>query len=270
MWLKPSGYFYLANMWNSLRTSFNLPLPSVAITCGWPSRRSRGRSANRIPGEIVVAEWKGSNIEKAFVSIHPERFKDVEQVALATLYVVGNEVYGSRRNLGSLTLGVVKNAESGVLEYSLDEKGHHAQTTLSTVIKQLGTLPQGFAELPEPKAPTANRQRKYACNVCGAIIRAGSTDLQAIHAADNGTFVLQVPAVQAAAATAEAPVAPAPERRQGQGKVSALAAAAQPATPTPALTPQQENIVNVSRAVRAGAARVVHGRNFGAEPAAVA
>lgn len=235
-------------MWQALKVAFNLPLPNVAITCGWPSRRSRGRGANRVPGEILLEEWKGSQAEKAFVSIHPERFNSVEQVALSVLYVVGNEMFGSRRNLGANTLGVVKN-DDGVLTYAADDKGKHAKTTLTGIAKNLGAIPAGFAELPEPNVAQRTRLRKYACNVCGQIARASTDDLQAIHATDNGTFVLQVPTAQA-----EEAVVP--------------AATPKPPAPATAMTPAQENRANLVEAIRSGAARVVHGRAFGAEAGA--
>lgn len=195
-----SGIFY--NLWSALREKFNLPLPNVAITCGWPSRKCRGKASRRAPGEIIVEEWKGDEqIEKAFVSIHPERFQNVEQVALSVLYVVGNEVYGSRRNLGATALGVELNKESGMLEYLPDDKGKHAKTVLKDIIKQTGPVPAGFAEMPEPKAVERTRQRKYTCSVCNQIIRAGTDTLGALCThqgtkfvgAAPGSFVLHVP-----------------------------------------------------------------------------
>jgi hypothetical protein len=157
-------------------------------------KRSRGRK--RAPGEIVVAEWKGTEIEQAFVSIHPERFRDVQQVALATLYVVGNEVLGSRRNAGARLLGV--NLETdGNLIFTPDEKGEHAKQILAGVLKELGSTPEGFAEMPPSKVPQPSRMKKYACEVCGQIIRAASEDLSAIHKADMGFFKLWVKPVKA-------------------------------------------------------------------------
>lgn len=249
-------------MWNSLKQSFNLPLPNVAITCGWPSRRSRGRFSNRAPGEIIVDEWKGSNIEKAFVSIHPERFEEVEQVALSVLYVVGNEVYGSRRNSGALTLGVNLNRENGMLEYTADDKGKHAKTVLHNITKQLGDIPPGFADLPEPKATQKTRQRKYACSTCGQIIRAASDTLQVLclhagtpHLGENASpFAIQVPKVKATttdmASRRAAPAVP----------------VATPPAPTEG-TMGAENVKNIAKAIAAGAAKVSHGRMFGAETA---
>lgn len=242
MFLNLSGVFYLSNLWNALRSSFNLPLPSVCITMGFPSRRARSRASNRAPGEILVQEWKGSDIEKALVSIHPERFSDVTQVALSTLFVVGNEVYGSRRNLGSHTLGVDMDKQTGDLIYSADDKGAHAEATLNSIIKQLGAPPQGFAELPEPKQRQTTRMQKYVCNVCGKILRGAGVMGRVVHGDDNGLFVLQ-------------------QTRQ----------AAVPAQQSSPMSP--ENIQNVTRAVKAGVAKIAppekapHGRMFGTEAA---
>lgn len=173
---------YLANLWVQLKAAFNLPLPNVCVTMGFTSRRARSRASNRAPGEILVKEWKGSEIETALVSIHPERFKDVQQVARAVLFVIGNEVYGSRRNLGSLTLGISLDKESGDLQYTPDEKGKHAETTLTAVIKHLGTIPKGFAEMPEPAAKKAqqSRNRLYVCSVCKTKIRTAGTTFRGL------------------------------------------------------------------------------------------
>lgn len=285
--IRLNGVFYLTNMWNALKNSFNLPLPNVAITCGWPSRRSRGRFANRAPGEVITnKEWKGTEAEKAFVSVHPERFEDVEQVALSVLYIVGNEVYGSRRNLGALTLGVTLNKESGMLEYVADDKGKHAKTVLNQTIKQLGALPQGFADIPEPKVVARNRQRKYACGVCGQIIRSATDALAALcmHAGtpqagqQAAPFALQVPATRAATTQTAAPTTMA--ARRGRTPAAAVAPAASAAAAAAAIPPPAPgegpmgptNVRNVARAIKAGAARMSQStaRNFGAEAAPAA
>lgn len=222
-----SGVFYLANLWNALRNAFNLrTIPEVCITMGFPSRRARTRASNRAPGEILIEEWKGNTAEKALVSVHPERFQDVNQVALATLFIIGNEVYGSRRNLGSLTLGVQMDKQSGNLGYTADDKGKHAKTILTSVIRELGAIPEGFADIAEPaQRKQVNRQLKYKCTLCGTIVRAASTTLDVLclhggkpeHGKMATKFALQangngeVPAIQPAAAAAPAPVAqPAP------------------------------------------------------------
>lgn len=266
MFFKLSGVFYLANLWGALRNAFNLrTIPDVCITMGFPSRRARSRASNRAPGEVLVTEWKGSNAEKALVSIHPERFEDVNQVALSTLFVIGNEVYGSRRNLGSLTLGVQLNKESGDLQYTADDKGNHAKTTLSSIIKQLGPVPAGFAEMPEPKAVQRGRNLAYACQVCNTKIRAAGQVLQALclHAgtpqfgAAPASFVLK----QAKGVTVTQPAAQ-PAARAAQPAVAVAAGGPLPAAPA-------TNIENLIKLVKGGAAKVSHGRMFGqeAEPA---
>lgn len=234
-----NGRFYLANLWSALRSEFNVPIPNVCIAMGFPSRGARSKASRRAPGEILVQEWKGSAIETALVSIHPERFESVEQVALSVLFVVGNEVYGSRRNLGSETLGVTMNRETGDLEHTADDKGTHAQATLARIVRSLGAIPQGFAEMPEPKTRQTTRLAKYTCNVCGKIMRGAGEMGKVLHGDDGGQFVLQVKSAQS------------------------VVAAPEPPAPT-----QAENIRNVMTAVRSGAAKVVHGRNFGAEATA--
>lgn len=222
---------------------------------GFPSRRARSRASNRAPGEILVQDWKGSDNEKALVSIHPERFEDVQQVARAVLFVIGNEVYGSRRNLGSLSLGIEMDRNTGDLMFTSDDKGKHAEVALNQIVRTLGAIPQGFAEMPELKAVQRTKAQKYSCTVCGTNVRYanGVTQLQALclHAGkpqfgqNAAAFALQVKPVK--------PVK--------QSKVVAIPA---PAQPKPALI--DSNIENVIAAVKHGAARVVHGgRNFGAE-----
>ncbi len=191
-----------------------------------------------------MQEWKGSAIEKALVSIHPERFKDVNQVALSTLFIIGNEVYGSRRNLGSLTLGVEMDKASGNLRYTSDEKGNHANTTIAGIIKRLGPIPSGFAEMPEPAPRQATRLQKYACTVCGKPFRAAGEMGKVLHADDGGQFVLTVK--QNLEVPAPPPMTLAPD------------------TPS-------ENRRNLAKVIKSGAGRVVrnsveeapHGRNFG-------
>lgn len=237
---------------------------------GFPSRRARSRASNRAPGEVLVTEWKGNNREKALVSIHPERFEDVNQVALSTLFVIGNEVYGSRRNLGSLTLGVSLNKETGDLEFTSDDKGKHAKTMLTSIIRQLGDAPQGFADMPEPKAVQRGRNLAYACAVCNTKIRAAGQALQALcmHAgtpqfgAAPSQFVLKQPRPAQASATATATGTAAP-----QATAPAVAAGGPlPAAPASAApTTQAENVQNAIKLVRGKAAKVVHARMFGQE-----
>lgn len=217
-----------------------------------------------------MSEWKGSNAEKALVSIHPERFEDVNQVALSTLFVIGNEVYGSRRNLGSLTLGVAMNKESGDLEYTKDDKGNHAKTTLNSIIKQLGPVPEGFAEMPEPKAVQRGRNLAYVCPTCNTKVRAAGQVLQALcmHAgtpqfgAAPAQFALKQP--KGATATAAPAAQPVASVAAG-GPLPAAPAAAAP-QPTTVAT----NIENLIKLVKGGAAKVSHGRMFGQEPEATA
>lgn len=261
MYLSLSGVFYLANLWNALRTTFNLPIPDVCVTMGFPSRRARTRASLRSPGEILVTEWKGSNIEKALVSIHPERFESVEQVALSTLFVIGNEVYGSRRNLGSQTLGVTMNRENGDLVYTADDKGVHAKSTLSHIVKGLGVLPKGWTEMPEPKVRQTTRMLKYACTTCQTVIRNAGGQLRAL-CLHNGT-------PQFGAAPSE--FAPALPRTRGQRGSRAATPSVQPvaqAPVAPVMSASQENVVNAAKLVRSGAAKVVHGRMFGQEATA--
>lgn len=249
---KVGGHFYLANLWVELRESFNLrQIPNVAITMGFPSRRARSKNSNRAPGEILIEEWVASGAEKALVSIHPERFESAQQVALSTLFVIGNEVYGSRRNLGSLTLGVQMNKETGDLEYTADDKGEHAKNVLGTIVKSLGDLPDGFAEMPEPKQRQAqsNRQLKYECGTCHQIIRSAGNHLEVLcmhggkpeHGQPAAPFVQQQP------------------------KAAGTEPAQSEAQPTPPLTDTQ-NRANLVGLVKSGAARIVsHARNFGQE-----
>lgn len=220
---------------------------------GFPSRKARSKASNRAPGEILIEEWVASGAEKALVSIHPERFESAQQVALSTLFVIGNEVYGSRRNLGSLSLGVQMNKETGDLEYTTDDKGIHAKSVLGTILKSLGEIPDGFAEMPEPKqrGVQSNRQLKYECGTCHQIIRSAGNHLEVLcmhggkpeHGSPAAPFV-QI--VKSAAPPASAAVEAPPQ-------------------PEPPLTDSQ-NRINLSKLVRSGSARIAsHARNFGGE-----
>jgi hypothetical protein len=228
---------------------------------GFPSRRARTRASNRAPGEILIEEWKGGKAEKALVSIHPERFEDVTQVALSTLFIIGNEVFGSRRNLGSLNLGVVMNKENGDLGYTTDEKGHHAYNTLSAIVKRLGDIPEGFADMPEPtKRAQVNRQLKYSCPTCGTIVRSAGQGLESLCLHGGKPQYGQSPAKFA--------LAPVTQRN------AATEAAAQPqSTPAPAIAaapvaaPAQ---ARTARATRNTGANKTVGRNFGQATAAQA
>lgn len=245
-----------------MKDAFNLrTIPDVCITMGFPSRRARTRSSNRAPGEILVEEWKGTGIEKALVSIHPERFESVEQVALSTLFVIGNEMYGSRRNSGALTLGVVMDKQSGDLTYTSDEKGTHSKNTLNHIVRNLGAIPQGFAEMPEPVQRVQNtRNLKYACNVCGTVLRTAGQVLEAMcmhggkpqHGQPPGSFILHLTKKQEKAQAAAVPEVP-----QVQPQASAAPAAG-----------SREEVANIAKLTRAGALRVQQvpgGRAFGAE-----
>lgn len=240
---------YLYDLVDQVKSRFNLPIPNLCIGMGFPSRRARGRFSSRAVGEVIVQEWKDSdNIEKAFLVIHPERFVNSESVALSVLLLVGDEIYGSRRHSGALTLGVTISKETGAISYTADDKGKHAHTTLRTIIRELGDMPKGHIELPEPPPRQATRMAKYACNVCGRICRAAA-DPEAMHTADRGTYVL----------------APARTRR-----VTAQPAATQPTTThpvaaAPAAQPltQRQNIENLGKLVEAGAARISAPRAFG-------
>jgi hypothetical protein len=218
---------------------------------GFPSRRSRSRITSRAVGEIIVQEWKGDGIEKALVMIHPERFKTAEQVALSLMLLVGDEVYGSRRHAGSLTLGIQLDKETGSLGYSPDEQGAHAKKTLNNVLKQVGTLPEGHVELPEPKAVQRSRQRKYVCPTCSTIIRAGSDGLEAAclhagteHAGEGAAvFALQLPKVKE---ETEMETTAKPKTKTVKAVV----------TSAEAPLSQRQNIANLGALVAAGAAKV--------------
>lgn len=206
-------------MADNVREAFNLPIPSMAIVMGFPSKRSRGKTTSRSVGEILVQEWKGDGIEKALVSIHPERFRDAEQVALSLMLLVGDEVYGSRRHSGALALGVQLNRENGKLEYTQDDKGAHARTALGEIIRKAGTMPVGHAELPEPVAVQRTRMRLYECSECHQKIRAGSDTLEMAHLTDGGKFQLQLPKSQQTPVVATtAPVTSAISARTGKPK----------------------------------------------------
>lgn len=249
------GLFYLANLWNNLREAFNLrQIPNVAITMGFPSRKARSKSSNRAPGEILIEEWVASGAEKALVSIHPERFESAEQVALSTLFVIGNEVYGSRRNLGSLSLGVTMNKETGDLMYTDDEKGKHATGVLGTILKSLGEIPEGFAEMPEPKTRTAqtNRQLKFECGTCHQIIRSAGNHLEVL-------------CMHGGKPEHGQPAAPFMQVQKAQVAVKPASDVVEAPQPVAPLTDTQ-NRINLGTLVRSGAAKIAsHARNFGTE-----
>lgn len=213
---------------------------------GFPSRRARGRITNRSVGEILVQEWKGDNIEKALLTIHPDKFNTAESVAMSMLLLVGDEMYGSRRHSGALKLGIQLNKTNGTLEYTEDERGQHAKSTLAAIIRQAGTLPQGHAEIAEPTGPSRRQSyKKYACTVCGYVIRHPENGKSGtITHDDGGTFAIQ-------------------EGRRRTAQAEEVAPAPQPAPPAPAprraaaVSTQRENIENLGKVVEAGAARVV-------------
>lgn len=250
----------MAQLWGALRDAFNLrQIPNVAITMGFPSRRARTKSSNRAPGEILIEEWVASGAEKALVSIHPERFESPEQVALSALFVIGNEVHGSRRNLGSLSLGVLMSKETGSLGYTTDEKGKHAKQVLATIVKSLGELPEGFTEMPEPavRAQTT-RMLKYACATCKQVIRSAGNHLEVLcmHGGKPQHGQPATPFIQ----------------QQAKPKTQPANSSAAPEPPQPAngeddeLSPAAQNRVNLATLVRGGAARITsQARNFGQE-----
>lgn len=202
-----------------VKHSFNLPIPNLAVTMGFPSRRSRGKRTSRAVGEILVQEWKGDDIEQALLTIHPERFTSAESVGQSILLLVGDEVYGSRRHSGALTLGIQYNKDTADMSYTPDEKGHRAHTTLQSIIKTVGTLPEGHIELPEPRqAERKASYVKYACSICEKPFR-GSVDLGKVtHAEDGGIFEIQVKKekVVEAPAVTERPKRRAAEKREVQ------------------------------------------------------
>lgn len=207
-----------------------------------------------------MQEWKGTSAEKALVSIHPERFEDANQVALSTLFVIGNEVYGSRRNLGSLTLGVQIDKQSGDLVYTTDEKGQHAKAMLTAIVRQLGGIPEGFADMPEPKQVQRTKANKYTCPTCKTNIRyAAAVPLQALCMHAGRPEFGQSPAQFAIQVRTPRPT---------KAAASAGANVAAPAAPQ---STSRSNIENVMDAVKHGAAKVVHngGRMFGQEQPSV-
>lgn len=229
---------YLYNLVDGIKQAFNLPIPNLSIQMGFPSRRSRGRFTSRAVGEILVQEWQDrGGIEKAMLVIHPERFINAESVSQSALLLVGDEIYGSRRHSGALTLGIEINKETGVLDYTRDEKGHHAKLTLHNIMNHLGELPTGHVEIPEPKPIQRTKMLKYACSVCGRILRAAK-DPEAVHSTDKGVYILSARKPRVSPAPLPEPVP------------------TQPPLPPPPVISERENIANLGALVEAGAARV--------------
>lgn len=206
---------------------------------------------NRAVGEITVQEWKGDAVEKALVMIHPERFKSPEQVALSLLLLVGDEVHGSRRHSGALSLGVELNKETGALGYVPGEVGVHAKSVLKSILNSVGEMPLGYVVLPEPKVAAPSRMRKYACGTCGQIVRGASESLQIAclhanteHFGEPAAMFVFVPKAVKAEKVVKVRT---PRARKTNG--SAAAETAAPVT-------QRENIANLSALVAAGAAKV--------------
>lgn len=229
---------YLYSLVDEVKRAFNLPVPNLSVQMSFPPNRARGRFSSRAIGAVMLAEWKGDEIEKALLVIHPERFISGEMVGQAILLLVGDEIYGSRRHSGGKVLGVEINKETGGLNYTNDEKGEHARKTMRKIIQELGMLPQGHIELPEPAPRQVTRMLKYACTGCGQLLRAAK-DPQAIHLTDKGTYVLQQPKQRK---PQEQPQ-PTPDQDEFERQRQRMQ--------------ERENISNLGKLVEAGAARVV-------------
>lgn len=158
-------------LYSKLRTTLQINLPERAlITCGWTSRAARGPISRRLPADVSVGEWQHDPFAEAFVSIHPERFRSVEEVAMAMLYGMGRAAYGKRR--GQEKVGLTK-TDTGQLTYTNTALGFHVSLQIANIVSQLGALPAGFAEVPPPRKLDRSRMRKYVCK-CGFIIRTAS------------------------------------------------------------------------------------------------
>jgi hypothetical protein len=169
---------WLSSAWEQLRAQFNLMTlpPKVLITCGWPSRRARGRAATRNPSEIVVGEWKDNDTEAAIVSIHPERFRSPSEVLLSLLYVMMKRSQG---RAGTLELGLLHDKVTGEVTIMDNDDGARTLHRLDDLRRKLGDLPVGFAEIaePKPRPPAQTRLRKWTCPACDAILRIASDTL---------------------------------------------------------------------------------------------
>ena len=153
---------WLTELWKRLHDQFEFKtLPEDAlVVCGHPSRQARGQAERRRPCEVTVGEWRGNPEEKAFVSVHPERFKSEKEVAHAILWGAGRAMYGAH---GSRRWGLHKTGEKLTIVTSV--AGNLSAQKLKAILTELGDLPSGSGSLrDEPKhAKQTTRMRKWVC-----------------------------------------------------------------------------------------------------------
>lgn len=163
---------WLNQLWEGLheKCTFKTLPANALVTCGHPSKSARGAEERRRPAEVLVGEWRGNPEEKAFVSIHPERFKNPTEVAKAMLWGAGRAMFGPR---GSRKLGIQKVGAS--LDFTDNELGKEAKAKIKAILDDLGDMPSGKAILEEPmKAKQSTRLRKWVCPGCDLKVRIAS------------------------------------------------------------------------------------------------
>lgn len=198
---------YLQRLWEALKREFKLdPLPDhVAITCGWPSRGARGVPFKRKLAEIEMRSWRGTGVEEAFTSVHPQQFRSPEDVSLALLFSMAMKVWG--RKQGPTQVGLTRDAEGHVV-YAGDA-GAATKAVIMHTLRGLGALPEGFADVPYNPRPRVEKTRllKFVCDVCGDIARHPATDRaggpwKGVHShgrgRPQGTYAIPTASAQAA------------------------------------------------------------------------
>ena len=199
---------YLQNLWVALKREFKLDvLPEhVAITCGWPSRGARGVPFKRKLAEIEMRNWHSSGAEEAFTSVHPQQFRSPEDVSLALLFSMAMKVWG--RKQGPTQVGLTRDLE-GHIVYAGDA-GAATKAVIMHMLRTLGALPDGFADVPYNPRPHIEKTRllKFVCDVCGDIARHPLSDKsggtwRGVHShgrgRPQGTYSVQPAATQQAA-----------------------------------------------------------------------
>lgn len=153
---------WLDTLWKRLHESFDFKtLPEEAlVVCGHPSRQARGSADRRRPAEITVGEWRGNPEEKAFVSVHPERFSTEKEVALAILWGAAGAMFGPQ---GARRFGLHKSGHK--LTVLNSEAGRFTSGKLKTILDELGNLPSGVGRFPDESHQTkqTTRLRKWVC-----------------------------------------------------------------------------------------------------------
>lgn len=145
----------------------------ACVTIGYPPTKARGKRGERL-GACVEFNWKGSESEKALVSIHPETLGKPADAVKAVTAAALKSVLGTRQ-------------ANRALRYE-----HRAMDAMAArVLERIGEPPAGYAEMAEPKSKAGSRLRLYVCKQNCYRVRAASDTFDATCNLCGGRFVKQ-------------------------------------------------------------------------------